>query len=495
MTKSLIFSSFLALSSILLESATAELHYAVYFEPSNGLPNPFGSDYYPQDPRNWDKVTTWPIFLDWAKYLEDTSDWDKGNQCEDHSGDSYDRYHEQSPIELQSDDECEDRHKMVVIEKGQCTEEQAKFYTTPYGLGVDLTGCSVPSKLDYSHNEDPWTLQEIVIKTPAEHSIKGDDRSKLVGEIQMSYKGSNDGYDQDTSHKKYIATVGVLLELGTEWDYEVEKLLQGWEKSQTERYFQCGVTYNHATCQLIPKSRLLRKLTQDEVDPSSTLISEETRKLYSSAWDRSCINSYYCFVNLYMHTETDYYYSYNGGLTYPPCSEMVDWRIMQNTLKISPGQLQRIERLIYMHLDNNCQPSTVGINRGDTNCPCCVNTNRPTQALSKGHDLQKCDQWVANSVVADDGKENNSKTIIMGTAAFDNSSTAMPPYSSNVMEGRASTGIKPSPVVSQSGTFEIKEGLYVAPGTLVDNGLAMNVNMANQYPTANPSSVGQGGAV
>ena len=65
---------------------------------------------------------------------------------------------------------CNNKHKMIVLDRGECEESQAKFYTSPYGLGVDLTTCSKPFMLDHSLNSDPWYLKEIVLKTPAEHS-------------------------------------------------------------------------------------------------------------------------------------------------------------------------------------------------------------------------------------------------------------------------------------------------------------------------------------
>jgi len=313
---------------------------------------------------------------------------------------------------------------MIVLDRGECEESQAKFYTSPYGLGVDLTTCSKPFSLDHSRNEDPWYLQEIVLKTPAEHSIFDEITNKertFVGELQLGFRGSNDGYDSDASHEENIAIIGVLLEVSTSsqyYDTELEKLIQGWEKYQSQKYSSCGVTYNHSTCQLKKNNRLRRELEQDDFKLSSLPSEQEQkRNLVSSSWHKKCSNSFYCFINLYLHTETDYYYNYRGGLTYPPCTEIVHWRVLQKTMKISPGQLQRIERLTYKHLDSNCQLATVGKKRGtsSSSCPCCVDVNRPRQSLSRSHDLKKCDEWSTNSFFGD---VTNSTKIFRNGGAF-----------------------------------------------------------------------------
>lgn len=63
----------------------------------------------------------WPIFSDWGKILDEPGPWyergnSQGNECEDRSNASYNDQHRQSPIMLQDDDACTDRHKLVNIE-------------------------------------------------------------------------------------------------------------------------------------------------------------------------------------------------------------------------------------------------------------------------------------------------------------------------------------------------------------------------------------------
>jgi carbonic anhydrase len=395
-------SSFLSkvlLSVISLELVLAQIKYAVYYDDASSY-NPLGAGYKPRSPNKWKQISpnSWPIFLDWGKQLQDPRKWNKGNTCVNMSNKSYNTSHNQSPIKLTSDKLCIDRHEMIVNEVGICQKNQAKFNTTAYGLAVDLTSCTKTALLDHSRNEDQWYLKEIVIKYPSEHTI-GD--QKFDAELQINFAGSNDGYDPTTSHKERIAITGVLL-AGKDgaYDAELQLLLDGWDNAMGEAYASCGKVYDHAKCVLTSASR--RKLEPREIKVTSVSTSEDhhVRHLKASPYGRfhrQCRGSFYCFFNLYLHTKTDFYYKYLGSLTYPPCTENVDWRVLQNPLYVAPSQIEQIKRLTYMYLNSKCELGTVGVKLNDG---CAVGVNRPLQSLSTRHDLKKCDAWVPKSVNA-----------------------------------------------------------------------------------------------
>jgi carbonic anhydrase len=394
------------LPSILFKNyiALAEVNYAVYYDDRDTSYNPQGSGYNPRRPERWSQVDegTWPIFLDWGKYLQDPSRWNEGNMCQDMSSSSYDTSHRQSPIKLKDDKTCSDRHEMRIVDPGQCQKSQARFYTSPNGLAVDLTSCDKPVAIDQSQNEDPWYLQEIVLKSPSEHSMEdpstGEERT-FVAELHLNFRGSNDGYDPKNSHTNKIATTSVLMEVGrsSQADSDLDLLLRGWERVASQSYSNCGKTYDHTNC-VLKSTRLRRELEleQDEFQISSDAEGVHQRYLQYNKWNQQCAGSFYCFVNLYLHTKTHFYYNYIGSLTYPPCTENVQWRVMQRTMVISPGQLQRIQRLTYMHLNSSCELATVGKKSNDSSCPCCVEVNRPRQSLSHSHQLKKCDAWTVS---------------------------------------------------------------------------------------------------
>jgi len=435
------FFSKVALATFLCNAARiAATDYAVYFDPSQDARNPMqrsgsSTSYKPYSPSKWREVDkdAWPIFSDWGKILDEPGPWyergnSQGNECEDRSNASYNDQHRQSPIMLQDDDACTDRHKLVNIEFGQCAKEEVSFYTTPYGLGATVK-CKVQPLLDFSLNKDVWTLQEIVLKTPGEHSIwnpETGEEETFAGELHLGYKGSRaENVSRLDGHAENIGIVGIMLKVGNDYDEddELEKLIRGWERSQQNQYDACGKTYNHDDCKLnsvdsrgrslVEKTSLTSNkgirggtITSDNLSEKKAI--QEQREL--GEWHRQCPNSHYCFLNLYKHTETDYYYNYRGGLTYPPCTEIVYWRVMMQPMMISPGQLERIERLTYMHINNDCVLNTVGKRRSSKSCA--VDVNRPRQALSIKHSLKRCDSWTTASVgssVSDETIDDDAK--------------------------------------------------------------------------------------
>lgn len=453
-------------------TALADIDYAVYFDVGDSATsdNPFqrsnpSQEYEPFEPKDWRRVDkeAWPIFTDWGTKLDVPKLWyergnREGNECENREDANYDKFHRQSPIMLQEDEQCFDRHKMINEVRGVCGKKEVKFYSTPYGLGATLDGCEQPPMLDHSLNHDIWTLSEVVVKTPGEHSIwddvAGEERT-FAGELQLGYKGSKSETDGDLEgHAENIGIVGIMLEVGDDDDDddELELLIRGWEKNHEDRYASCDKTYDEKKCELVSKgdrsgdddfvgddgtgltecevcssccSDATRRLTSREdslekkIEEQDAVIKRLKEKLSKSRlqldgmggedenekgrrelaqWHKKCKGSFYCFMNLYKHTKTDYYYNYRGGLTYPPCTEIVYWRVMLNPLVISPSQLKRIEKMIYMHLDDNCELTTVGKRRSSDSCE--VDVNRPRQALSRGHNLKMCDSWATGSATA-----------------------------------------------------------------------------------------------
>ena len=86
---------------------------------------------------------------------------------------------------------------------------------------------------------------------------------------------------------------------------------------------------------------------------------------------------------------SQYYFRYDGSITSPPCSEKVEWRIMEDPLVISLSQMHRLEMLTAMYIDYpTCQLATWGKPRDDATCK--VDVNRPVQYLSHDHEMKDC---------------------------------------------------------------------------------------------------------
>jgi len=77
-----------------------------------------------------------------------------------------------------------------------------------------------------------------------------------------------------------------------------------------------------------------------------------------------------------------YFYGYKGSLTIPPCSENVNWYIIDEPLSISTSQLSRIQYLTWNYLNKDCNFGTYAGKEG--------NVNRPIQEYKT--DIFNCDE-------------------------------------------------------------------------------------------------------
>ena len=50
-----------------------------------------------------------------------------------------------------------------------------------------------------------------------------------------------------------------------------------------------------------------------------------------------------------------YFYGYSGSLTEPPCSEFIEWRVLDTPMVISSAQLLQMQTLLFNHVDEQCQ--------------------------------------------------------------------------------------------------------------------------------------------
>lgn len=56
---------------------------------------------------------------------------------------------------------------------------------------------------------------------------------------------------------------------------------------------------------------------------------------------------------------TYWFYGYDGSLTEPPCTEIVSWFVMDTPMLIAPEQLEQMKRILFTHVDSDCQRTSV----------------------------------------------------------------------------------------------------------------------------------------
>lgn len=54
-----------------------------------------------------------------------------------------------------------------------------------------------------------------------------------------------------------------------------------------------------------------------------------------------------------------HFWRYDGSLTEPPCGEWVSWFVCDRTMKISKSQLERLKRVLFTHVNADCEKTSV----------------------------------------------------------------------------------------------------------------------------------------
>ena len=85
-----------------------------------------------------------------------------------------------------------------------------------------------------------------------------------------------------------------------------------------------------------------------------------------------------------------YYFRYEGSLPEPPCFETVHWRVLKNPVRVSPAQIEELDRLIAHRIDPlTCKRETAGKMRRPGSKK--VDVNRRIQTRTREHKLVFCE--------------------------------------------------------------------------------------------------------
>jgi carbonic anhydrase len=76
------------------------------------------------------------------------------------------------------------------------------------------------------------------------------------------------------------------------------------------------------------------------------------------------------------------FYHYDGGLTTPPCSEIVEWNVADKTLSVSVAQYNDLSGLILNYLSSDtCEYATIASPSGSTSRPVQLLNNRTVERI------------------------------------------------------------------------------------------------------------------
>jgi carbonic anhydrase len=181
---------------------------------------------------------------------------------------------------------------------------------------------------------------------------------------------------QEVDGDRY-AVVGMMIDPSADIMNEVfQQVLDGWAYEMESNQNQCGAIARGGDRKLEEKSTS-RRLASDGPFSPYMLIPQGSA-----------------------------YYHYDGGLTTPPCSEVVWWNLVDTPVSITPAQYQQLMDNILNYTDlTTCEPGTAAGPAGST--------SRPPQPLNGRYVERIC------PVGFDDGESSSSTVSMaaMGAAA------------------------------------------------------------------------------
>jgi len=300
----------------------------------------------------------------WAKL-----DLAEENQCGGTMGASA---YGQSPVTIDeaTTQNCDTGMSQYSFTAGDCQWTDLDFLITKGGVKVvpKIQDCSLGSmKIPHSQNE--FNALHFHIHAGSEHQILGE------GENGFFSAEMHVVHEEETAES--FAVFGSMIIVGNDDHPIFELLLQGWEAAALQVEEVC-----------LAETSVL--------DNSESIVTSiECPAIGSSSPSKNATNpsfpeggpNVYNLVN-----STDFgTYTYKGGLTTPPCTEIVNWNVVDTPIKISEGQLKRLQSLILCYVSqhhnddgtlNSCGYGTVATASGST--------ARPTQALLGRKVLHRC---------------------------------------------------------------------------------------------------------
>jgi carbonic anhydrase len=182
------------------------------------------------------------------------------------------------------------------------------------------------------------------IHTSSEHTIDGQFFGAELHTVHINEAGDR------------YAVVGMMIEpTAGQPNVLFEHLLEGWQVEYDTAETACRAVVE-------PLTRKLRvdKHMDMDVDKDRELVHTDAPQLFAP----------YLLI-----PDGATFYHYDGGLTTPPCSEVVWWNLADKPVQITPGQYHRLAEYVLGYTNSaSCQ---FGTNAGPAG-----STSRPTVALN-----------------------------------------------------------------------------------------------------------------
>jgi hypothetical protein len=205
------------------------------------------------------------------------------------------------------------------------------FELTPTGVKGNYPDTCARPMVEIPGIDGKYEAVQFHIHSSSEHTIDGNHFGAEMHIVHTEVGGGR------------YAVVGMMIQPdGEEQMDSVANLLDGW---------QALLDYNLDSCETTATAK--RKL---ETNATGAVLPDEQFSPYM------------------LIPEGSAYYHYDGGLTTPPCSEVVWWNLADKPISLDPAQFHQLIELIIKFVDAECHDATFAGPAGST--------SRPTVALN-----------------------------------------------------------------------------------------------------------------
>lgn len=223
-------------------------------------------------------------------------------------------------------------------------------------LLIYTDACSEPDppKADFPHGWGGYTdAIHVDFKIPSEHMIQG---RRYDGEMQI--------YDIHPGRKRTPTRAVVMEASPGGFNYYLQAALDAFQYAYNLDKAQCAAKQRRDRRMISEVHHVLgnsnnthhidyktwANYSTDLDDPDF----ESNRKLQDRLLQYGIWNPHNVQLVPSIH-----FYRYDGSLTEPPCGEWVSWFVCDQPMQISDTQLEQMKRLIFTHVDGDCNRTSV----------------------------------------------------------------------------------------------------------------------------------------
>jgi carbonic anhydrase len=241
------------------------------------------------------------------------------------------------------------RRECLDLENQDCLDDRPPMADYPRFASGDL---NIEAYSDLHHFD---------IKVPGEHTIDGE---TFDAEIQMFHTSLT---------APRLSSLGVPIRADDGLDNpEYQTVLNEFQSIYDLNALQCD--RRERQLQLRGSRNANTASTDQELAYLTDAIQNltETRKLQRNP----NFNPYSDYF-----LPTMFFFRYDGSITEPPCMDLT-WWVMDEPMRISRRQLSQTKRILFSHVDANCNPTSV--HNADQS------VTRPIEALGEDREIQHC---------------------------------------------------------------------------------------------------------